>query len=60
MKKYIVCNGNIAQGFRFYGVFDTSEEAHAYGHLAFSESGYTVSELNQAEEYFLNKLEAKQ
>ena len=48
MKKYIVSNGDISKGFRFYGAFDTYEEAFDWGLTNF-ESGFVVSELWGAE-----------
>ncbi len=44
MKKYIVSKGDISKGFRFYGVFDTYEEAFDWGLTNF-ELGFVVSEL---------------
>ena len=44
MKKYIVSSGDISKGFRFYGTFDTHEEAFDWGLIHF-ESGFVISEL---------------
>jgi hypothetical protein len=44
MKKYIVSKGDISNGFRFYGAFDTYEQAFDWGLTNF-ESGFVVSEL---------------
>ena len=40
--KYLVCNGDVDAGFRFYGVFDTYEEATWFGKENFDYSGFTV------------------
>lgn len=60
MSKYILCNGNVAEGFRFFGVFETHEKAMSYGVLALGESGFVISELIDPNRYFFDTLkEAK-
>jgi hypothetical protein len=56
MSKYILCNGNITEGFRFFGVFETHEKAMSYGVLALGESGFIISELIDPNRYFFDKL----
>ena len=45
--KYLVCNGDVDMGFRFYGVFDTYEEATKFGKENFDYSGFIVHELHK-------------
>ena len=56
MSKYILCNGNVAEGFRFFGVFETYEKANAYAVLALGESGAVISELIDPDRYFFDQI----
>ena len=42
MQKFLVCNGDMDIGFRFFGVFDSYEEAFYFGKSNFDYSGFTV------------------
>lgn len=48
--KWFVCNGDLLRGHTFYGVFDTIEDAFAWGTDNFEVSGFYVAELKPKEE----------
>ena len=56
MTKYILCTGNITQGFRFFGVFESHEKAMSYGVLALGESGFIISELIDPDRHFFEQI----
>ena len=45
--KWIVCGGNLLEGHKFHGTFDTNEEACAWGADNFDVSGFFTTEINQ-------------
>ena len=45
-KKYIVICGNLLEGFKFHGTFDTNEEACEWGEKNFNYSGFFTAEIN--------------
>jgi hypothetical protein len=45
--KWIVCNGNLLEGHKFHGTFDTNEEACAWGEKNYNDSGFFTTEINQ-------------
>ena len=60
MKKWIVINGNPVDGFKFYGSFETSEQAQYWGIDNFDESGFCVALIQQAHEVWHEAHEASQ
>ena len=50
MKKYIVICGNLLEGFRFHGTFDTNEEACEWGEKNFNYSGFFTAEIFTTED----------
>jgi len=50
IKQYIIANGDPIKGFRYYGPFNSSEEACQWGSDNFDESGFTLIELKAPEE----------
>jgi hypothetical protein len=59
MTKYILCTGNITQGFRFFGIFESHEKAMSYGVLALGESGFIISELINPDRHFFEQIKGK-
>ena len=45
MKKFIVINGNVVEGFTFHGTFDTNEEACSWGEQNYGYSGFVTAEI---------------
>jgi hypothetical protein len=50
LRKWIVCNGNVLDGHTFYGVFDSIEEAQAWGEKNFDMTGFFVVSLHPIKE----------
>jgi hypothetical protein len=48
--KWIVCNGNVLDGHTFHGVFDSIEEAQAWGTDNFDVTGFFVVSLHPVKE----------
>jgi hypothetical protein len=48
--KWIVCNGNVIDGHTFHGVFDSIEEAQAWGTDNFDVTGFFVVSLHPIKE----------
>ena len=43
--KFIVYRGNLSDGFIFFGVFDTYDQAFAWGQKNFDQSHFHIGEL---------------
>jgi hypothetical protein len=50
MKKYIVNCGNLLEGFRFNGTFDTKDDACKCGQKNFNYSGFFTAEIFTTED----------
>ena len=50
LRKWIVCNGNVLDGHTFHGVFDSIEEAQAWGTDNFDVTGLFVVSLHPIKE----------
>ena len=50
LRKWIVCNGNVLDGHTFHGVFDSIEEAQAWGEKNFDVTGFFVVSLHPIKE----------
>jgi hypothetical protein len=45
--QWIVINGDPIKGFRFYGAFDSHDQAQSWGLINLEHSGFVISELNK-------------
>lgn len=49
MNRYIVCTGNVLDGHKFHGTFNSHEDAFEWGMQNFEVSGFYITELNAVE-----------